>query len=77
MLLILREADKDGLTEAAKTRGLNEQTLSYWRKRVRGMEVAGVKELKALEVENGKLPQLVAEQMLALDVMKDLNARTW
>lgn len=77
MVRILREADKDGVPEAAKRHGLSEQTIYVWRKRFRGMEVADVKKLKALEAENSKLKKLVAEQMLALDVMKDINAKKW
>ena len=48
MVRILREADKSGVTEAAKANGISEQTIYVWRKRFRGMEVADLKKLKAL-----------------------------
>ena len=77
MVRILREADKNGVTEAAKANGISEQTIYVWRKRFRGMEVADVKKLKALEAENARLKKVVAEQTLALDVMKEINAKKW
>ena len=77
MVRITREADKDGVTEAAKKHGVSEQTIYVWRKRFRGIEVADAKKLKGLEAENGRLKKLVAEQMLALDVMKEINAKKW
>jgi putative transposase len=77
MVRILREADKNGVTEAAKANGISEQTIYVWRKRFRGMEVADVKKLKALEAENARLKKLVAEQTLAIDVMKEINAKKW
>jgi putative transposase len=77
MVRILREADKDGVTEAAKANGISEQTIYVWRKRFRGMEVADLKKLKALEAENARLKKVVAEQTLALDVMKEINGKKW
>ena len=61
----------------AKKLGITEQTLYAWRKRFRGKSVEDVKEFKALAAENAKLKKLVAEQLLALEVMKEANARMW
>jgi putative transposase len=77
MVRILREADASGVTETAKKHGLSEQTIYVWRKKFRGMEVADVKRMKHLEAENAKLKKLVAEQLLAIDVMREINAKKW
>jgi putative transposase len=77
MVKIMREADANGVPETAKKHGLSEQTIYVWRKRFRGMQVADVKKLKALETENAKLKKLVAEQVLAIEVMKEINAKKW
>ena len=41
------------------------------------MDVADTKKLKALEAENGRLKKMVADQALALEVMKEINAKKW
>lgn len=77
MVRILREADEKGVPATAKKHRVSEQTLYVWRKKFRGMQVDDVKKMKALEAENAKLKKLVAEQMLALEVMKEINAKKW
>jgi putative transposase len=42
-----------------------------------GLEVSDAKRLKALEDENGKLKKLLAEAMLDIAVLKDINSRKW
>jgi putative transposase len=39
--------------------------------------VSDTRRLKALEDENGKLKKLLAETMLDISTMKDINARRW
>lgn len=77
MVRILREADEKGVSETARAHGISEQTLYVWRKKFRGLQVDDVKRLKALEAENSRLKKLVAEQVLALEVMKEINAKKW
>ncbi len=36
-----------------------------------------VKRLKALELENSRLKNLVAERDLKIEVMKEINAKKW
>jgi putative transposase len=77
MVRILREADEKGVPETAKKHGLSEQTIYVWKKKFRGLVVEDVKRLKALETENARLKKLVAEQLLMLEVMKEVNAKKW
>ena len=42
-----------------------------------GLEVSDAKRLKSLEDENGKLKKLLAEAMLDIAVLKDINSRKW
>jgi len=44
--------------------GVTEQTLYRWKAKYGGMDVSDAKRLKALEEENNRLKQLVAEQLL-------------
>jgi transposase-like protein len=77
MVKILREADRSPVAEVAKKHGVSEQTLYVWRRRFGKMDVADTKRLKALEAENGRLKKMLAEQALAIEVMKEINAKKW
>ena len=77
MVKILREADKTPVAQVAKQHGISEQTLYVWRKRYGKMEAVDVKELRALQQENGRLKKLLAERDLAIEVMKEINAKKW
>ena len=74
---ILRAADRTPVAEVSKKHGVSEQTNYVWRRRFGKMDVADTKRLKALEAENGRLKRMVADQALALEVMKEINAKKW
>ncbi len=77
MVKILRESDETSVDEAAKKHGVSTQSIYAWRKRFRGMSVDEVKRMKGLEAENAKLKKIVAEQVLAIDVLKEVNGKKW
>lgn len=64
---ILREADRDPITEVAKRHDVSEASIYAWRKRFGDMVSDDVKRLKALETENARLKKLVAERDLEGD----------
>jgi len=74
---ILREADREPVVEVAKRHGVADVTIYAWRKRFGDMETNDVKRLKELETENGRLKKLLAERDLAIEVMKEINAKKW
>jgi putative transposase len=41
------------------------------------MDVDDAKRLKALDLENSKLKKLLAERLLDIEVLKDLNSKKW
>jgi putative transposase len=77
MVKILREADKTPIAQVAKKHKVSEATLYAWRKRFGGMDVNETKRLKQLEVENTKLKKMLADRMLEIDVLKEINAKKW
>jgi putative transposase len=77
MVKILREADTAPIANVAKKHGISEQTIYVWRKRYGGMNVDDAKRLKLLEAENSKLKKMLAEHVLAIDVLKEINAKKW
>jgi transposase-like protein len=77
MVRIVREADKTPVAAVAKKHGISEQTLYVWKRRFGAMNADEAKRLKALELENAKLKKMLADRMLEIDVLKEINAKKW
>jgi len=78
MVQILREADRtDDVAGTAKKHGISDQTIYVWRKRFGAMTPDDTRRLKILEGENGKLKKLLADRLLEIDVLKEINAKKW
>jgi putative transposase len=78
----LRDADamlNAGKDLAAVLRALeiSEATLARWRAQYGGMKSEEAKRLKALEDENRRLKQLVADQALDIQMLKHLSEGNW
>lgn len=77
MVSLLREADRTSVAQVAKAKGISEQTLYNWRQRFGGMDKDEVRRLKQLEQENARLKKLLAERDLAIEIMKEIQAKKW
>ena len=75
MVMILREAERTTVAEAARKHKVSDATIYVWRKHFGQMEPAAVKRLKALELENSRLKKLLAEAALDIEVLKEINAK--
>ena len=72
----LRRADVElgkgkKVPEICKLLEITEQTYYRWRQKYGGMQPEMVKQLKALQKENGRLKKLVAEQALDMEILKE------
>ena len=63
--------------EVCKALGITEQTYYRWRQKYGGMAPDMVKQLRALEKENGRLKKLVAEQALDMEILKEAAKGNW
>ena len=77
MVKILRETDKSPVAEVAKKHGVSAETVYQWKRKFGGMDVDDAKRLKSLEAENTKLKKMLAESMLDIAVLKEVNAKKW
>ena len=75
MVAIIREADRDPVSEVAI--GVSEQAIYTWRKRFGGFQASDVRRLRQLETENARLKKLIAERDLEIEVMKEVAAKNW
>jgi len=56
---------------------ISEATLYRWQQQYGALELDEVKELKALREENSRLKRLVPDQLLNIQVLKEVNAKKW
>ena len=64
-------------SEAARQAGITEQTYYRWHKQYGGMNTEDAKRMKALEKENARLKQLVAELSLDNAILRDVNSKNF
>ncbi len=78
IIAVLKEVDAGAkLQDVVRRLGVSEQTYYRWRAKYGGMEVSDAKKLKALEDENRRLKQMVADQALDLQALKAVVAKKW
>lgn len=77
MVKMLREADRTSVAEVAKKHGVSDETIYVWRRRFGAMTADEAKRMKALEAENGKLKKMLADRLLEIDVLKEINSKKW
>ena len=79
IVAIVRESEVDGVTvgQVAKKHGITQTTLFRWRKKFGGLEVSQAVELNQLQRENTRLKQVVANQALDIQILKEINAKKW
>lgn len=76
---ILREPEATGqqIREVCRKHNITEQTFFRWRKLYGDMGVTEVRRLQELEAENTKLKKLLAEQLLIVEGLREINKKKW
>jgi putative transposase len=80
IVAILREAEGDStVDEVCRKHAITPTTFYRWKKSfgAGGVQIADVRRLKELETENARLKKALAEQLLAVEVLKEINAKKW
>ena len=78
IIAVLREVDAGAkLQDVVRRLGVTEQTYYRWKAKYGGMEVSDAKKLRALEDENRRLKQMVADQALDIQALKAVVAKKW
>jgi putative transposase len=78
----LREGEKligqgGTLAQACKQLEISEATWHRWMARYGAMKADEARRLKELEKENARLKKIVADQLLDIDMLKELNRGNW
>ena len=75
---IIREYEAGAkLAELCRRHNVSQTTFYKWRAKYGGMAASDAKRLKALEEENRRLKQLLADAMLDDQALKGLLAKNW
>lgn len=78
IVAILKEQESGVKTaDVCRRHGISSATFFKWKAKYGGLEVSDAKRLKALEDENAKLKQLLAEAMLDNAMLKDVASKKW
>jgi len=78
IIAVLREHEAGAKAgDLARKHGVSEATLYNWKAKYGGMDVSDAKRLKALEDENAKLKNLLADQMLEAAALKELLSKMY
>ena len=74
----MREQEAGSPTaDVCRKHGISGATFYKWKAKFGGLDVSDARRLKALEDENAKLKKLLAETMLDIAILKDINSRKW
>jgi putative transposase len=75
---VLQEAEAGTkVAELCRKYGISEATYYNWKTKYAGMTVSELRRLKTLEAENRRLKQIVAEQTLDMQTLKELLAKNF
>ncbi len=75
---VLKEHEAGAKTaDLCRKHGISSATFFKWKAKFGGMDVSDARKLKALEDENRKLKKLLAETMLDVAMLRDLNSKKW
>ncbi len=75
---ILKEVDAGSqVVDVARKHGVSPVTIHRWKSKYSGMTLSELKRLKALEEENARLKRIVAQQVLDIELLKEINSRKW
>jgi putative transposase len=78
IIAILREQEAGAApADVCRKHGISSGTFYKWKAKFGGLDVSDAKRLKVLEDENAKLKKLLAETMLDIAILKDINSRKW
>jgi putative transposase len=78
IIAVLKEVEAGAkLQDVVRRLGITEQTYYRWKSKYGGMEASDAKKLKALEDENRRLKQMVADQALDIQALKAVVAKKW
>ncbi len=78
IIAVLREGEAGAkVSDLCRKYGMSDATYYNWKAKYAGLTVSDLKRLKAMDEENRRLKQIVAEQALDIRALKDLLSKNF
>ena len=78
IIAILKEAEVGlPIPDLLRKHGIAQQTYDRWKSKYGGLDLSEAKRLKQLEEENRRLKRIVADQVLDIQMLKDVASKNW
>jgi putative transposase len=76
IIAVLKESEAGAKTgELCRQHGISDATFYKWKAKYAGMEISDLRKMKALEAENSRLKQIVADLSLDNRALKDVLSK--
>ena len=78
IIRILRQGESGRTVEdLCREHNISKATFHRWKRKYGDMDLADAKRLKELDKENGELKKMLAESMLKIRVLEEVNSKKW
>ena len=78
IIAVLREGEAGArVADLSRKYGMSDATYYNWKAKYAGLTVSELKRLKAMDEENRRLKQIVADQALDIRALKDLLSKNF
>ena len=78
IIRILRQGESGRTVEdLCREHNISKATFHRWKRKYGDMDLADAKRLKELDKENCELKKMLAESMLKLRVLEEVNSKKW
>lgn len=78
IIAVLQEGEAGAkISDLCRKHGMSDATYYNWKSKYAGLSVSELKRLKALEEENRRLKQIVADQLLDIRALKELLSKNF
>ena len=78
IIRILRQGESGRTVEdLCREHNISKATFHRWKRKYGDMDLADAKRLKELDKENCELKKMLAESMLKIRVLEEVNAKKW
>ena len=78
IIRILRQGESGRTVEdLCREHNISKATFHRWKRKYGDMDLADAKRLKELEKENCELKKMLAEAMLKIRVLEEVNSKKW
>jgi putative transposase len=75
--MLKEQAAGERTADVCRRNGISQVSFYKYKLKFGGMEPSDAERLRVLEDENARLKKLVAEQMLDITMLRDVNAKKW